>query len=182
MSNTVVGFSGGIASGKSSLSTAVAQAIRWPRTSFGGYVRTIAAQRGLEPTRENCQAIGEERIEADIHGFCKNVLAEASWSPGEPLVIDGIRHLEVADLLSGMVRPTDFVLVFVELPRAEREARLKNRDDESQPLELFEQHSTEVQVSELRARANIVVDGDRPVEQLADEVVRFLTSRNQRPE
>jgi dephospho-CoA kinase len=182
MSNIVIGFSGGIASGKSSLSTAVAQAIGWPRTSFGGYVRTIAAQRGLEPTRENCQAIGEELIEADIRGFCKDVLAEASWRPGEPLVIDGIRHLEVADLLADMVRPTDFVLVFVELPRAEREARLKNRDGESQPLERFEQHSTEVQVCELRARANLVVDGDRPVEQLADEAVRFLTSRNQQHE
>ena len=179
MSNTVVGFSGGIASGKSSLSTAVSQATGWPRTSFGGYVRTVAAQRGLEPTRENCQAIGEELIEVDVRDFCKNVLAQAPWSPGESLVIDGIRHLEVANLLAAMVRPTDFALVFVELPRAEREARLKNRDGESQLLERFEQHSTEAQVSELRAQADLVLDGDRPVEELADEAVRFLMSRQE---
>ena len=181
MSNTVVGFSGGIASGKSSLSTAVAQATGWSRTSFGGYVRTVATQRGLEPTRENCQAIGEELIEADIRGFCKNVLAQASWSPGEPLVIDGIRHLEVADILAGVLGPADFVLVYVELPRAEREARLKSRDGESQPLERFEQHSTEAQVSELRARADLVVDGDRPIEELTGEVVSFLISRHRGP-
>lgn len=180
MGNTVVGFSGGIASGKSSLSSAVAQATGWPRTSFGGYVRNIAAQRGIEPTRENCQAIGEELIGADICRFCENVLAQVSWSPGEPLVIDGIRHLEVADLLAGMVGTTDFVLVYVELARAERGARLKSRDGEPQPLEQFERHSTEAQVSELRVRADLVVDGDRPIEQLTDAVVRFLTSRAQR--
>jgi dephospho-CoA kinase len=157
MRNTVVGFSGGIASGKSSLSTAVSRATGWPRTSFGAYVRTVAAHRGLEPTRENFQAIGEELIEADARDFCKNVLARAPWSPGDPLVIDGIRHLEVADLLAGMVRPTDFVLIFVELPRAEREARLKNRDGESRPLERFEHHSTEAQIFDLRARADLLL-------------------------
>jgi dephospho-CoA kinase len=179
MRNTVVGFSGGIASGKSSLSMAVSQALGWPRTSFGAYVRVVAAQRGLETTRENCQKIGEELIDEDVHDFCKNVLAEASWSPGASVVIDGIRHLEVADLLAGMVRPSDFILIFVELPRAERATRLKNRDGESQPLERFEQHSTEAQVADLRARADLVVDSDRPVEQLTDEVVRFLISRQE---
>jgi dephospho-CoA kinase len=177
MRNAVVGFSGGIASGKSSLSTAVSEALGWPRTSFGSYIRYVASQSGLEPTRENCQRIGEHLIEQDAHNLCKSVLAQASWSLGAPLVIDGIRHLQVADLLTVMVRPSLFILIFVELPRADREIRLKNRDGVSQPLERLEHHSTETQASDLLARADLVIEARQPVEQLTDVVVRFLTAR-----
>jgi dephospho-CoA kinase len=176
MKNAVVGFSGGIASGKSSLSSAVSEALGWPRTSFGGYVRLVASQRGLEPTRETCQKIGEELIQKDAHDFCKHVLSQVSWSPGKPLVIDGIRHLQVADLLAEMVRPSDFMLVFADLPRDERKIRLRNRDGGSQSLEAFERHSTEAQIADLRDRADLVVAIDRPVDQLTDEIVRFLAS------
>jgi hypothetical protein len=93
-----------------------------------------------------------------------------SWGPGKSLVIDGIPNLGVTELLADIVRPAKFILVFVELHRAEREARLRTRDGKSQPLEWFEQHSTELQISDLRARADLVVEGDRPVGQLVEEV------------
>jgi dephospho-CoA kinase len=177
MRNAVVGFSGGIASGKSSLSSAVSEALGWPRASFGAYVRLVAAERGVEPTREICQKIGGELIEKDAHDFCVKVLAQGAWRPGSPLILDGIRHLLVADLLAGMARPADFLLVFVQLSRGERESRLRSRDGEEQPLERFESHSTESQVADLRARADLVVDGDRSVDQMTEEVVRFLSDR-----
>lgn len=174
MKYAVVGFSGGIASGKSSLSSAVSDALGWPRTSFGGYVRFVAARRGLEPTREACQRIGEELIREDARKFCEHVLAQISWCRGEPLIIDGIRHLQVADLLADMVHPSRFVLIFADLPRAEREMRLRSRDGGSRPLEELERHSTEAQIADLRGRADLVVAGDRPLAHAAADVVSFL--------
>jgi dephospho-CoA kinase len=52
MNPAVVGFSGRIASGKSAISKALAADIGCRRVSFGDYVRKVAAERGLAPTRE----------------------------------------------------------------------------------------------------------------------------------
>jgi dephospho-CoA kinase len=171
-----VGFSGGIGSGKSALSDVVARALGWPRASFGDYVRSVASQRGLAATRETCQALGQELIDSDTSGFCEAVLASVGWSPGSPVVVDGIRHLRVLDILAGMVGPSGLTLVFVDTPRGAREGRLKTRDGHTQPLDVLERHATEFEVARLRERSDLILDGERPVKQLRDEVMSHLES------
>ena len=45
MKPVVLAFAGGIASGKSTLSSGVSRALGWPRVSFGDYVRRVARER-----------------------------------------------------------------------------------------------------------------------------------------
>src|SRR5437764_382109 len=113
--STVLAVSGKIASGKSTLASTFANEVGWPYVSFGDYVRQIARQRGLEDTREVLQEIGDELIRQNLEGFCRSVLAQADWKPGQPLVIDGVRHFEVDDLLRRMVGPSKYVLTYVSV-------------------------------------------------------------------
>lgn len=169
-----VGFSGGIGSGKSSLSGIVARSLGWPRASFGDYVRSVLTQRGLDVTRESCQTLGQELFERDSSGFCDAVLLNAGWSPGKPLVIDGIRHIRILDILGRMFEPDGMAFIFVETSRTAREERLRARDGLTKPLDVLERHATEVEVSRLRDRADLILDGESPIEQLSGEVIHLL--------
>src|SRR5438105_3821546 len=114
MKSVVLGVAGKIASGKSTLSTAFAETVGWPHASFGDYVRSVAREQGLDPSnRETLQKIGASLVDRDCEAFCRDVLAEADWKPGQPLVIEGIRHAEVKDALERLVSPSKFVLTYL---------------------------------------------------------------------
>jgi dephospho-CoA kinase len=171
MKNTVLAFSGAIASGKSDLSIGVAKALGCPRVSFGSYVRIITRLRGLEDLRENWQAVGESLIQEDLHQFCVAVLAQAPWAPGEPLVIDGVRHVEVAEALKSLVSPSGLRLIYIDVDDARRVQRLRERSPHEKTLSELDRHSTEVQVkTALRQLADFVLDGNQPTEDLIREV------------
>lgn len=169
-----VGFSGGIGSGKSALSSELARALGCPRASFGDYVRSVARQRGLASTRETYQSLGQELVDADASGFCEAVLTSVGWKPGSPVIMDGIRHIRVLDILAEIVRPSELTLVFVDTPRESRENRLKVRDGQTQSLDTLERHATEVEIARLRERAHLVLNGEQSVDQLRLEVLNQL--------
>ena len=172
MTNTVLAFSGGIASGKSELSTAVAEALGYPRVSFGDYVRTVTGFRGLEQCRQNWQMVGEALLLEDPRQFCVAVLTQDSWTPGDPLVVDGVRHVDVTKMLSKLVSPSELRLVYIDTDTRIRVERLFQRTSDGGSLTTLDEHSTEVQVvGALRARADLVVDGTKPLAVLVDEVV-----------
>jgi dephospho-CoA kinase len=174
MANTVLAFSGGIRSGKSTVSTGVAKALGCPRVSFGNYVRTITQLRGLEDCRENWQAVGESLVEEDVNQFCGAVLTQAPWEPGGPLVIDGVRHVEVAQALKSLVSPSGLRLIYIDADDKSRERRLRESCPGGKPLTDLERHSTEVQVkTQLRRLADLVVDGTRPPEELIGQIVAW---------
>lgn len=99
MKPAAIAFSGSIASGKSTIAAAVAEALHWPCVSFGNYVRFVARSQGLVESREVLQAIGADLVEKDVAEFARAVLAQADWRPGQSIVIDGIRHVTVLDHL-----------------------------------------------------------------------------------
>jgi dephospho-CoA kinase len=174
MTNTVLAFSGGIQSGKSTVSTGVAKALGSARVSFGNYVRTITQLRGLEDCRENWQAVGESLIQEDLNQFCAAVLAQAPWEPGGPLVVDGVRHVEVAQALKALVSPSGLRLIYIDADEKSRERRLREGCPDDKPLAELEHHSTEVQVkTELRRLADLVVDGTRSPEELIREIAAW---------
>ena len=68
-------FSGQIGSGKSSVSTAVAEVLGWRRTGFGDYLRGEIARLGGDPDdRKALQDLGQQRVEDDSTAFCRDVL------------------------------------------------------------------------------------------------------------
>lgn len=177
MKNTVLAFVGGIASGKSTLSSGVAGALGCPRVSFGDYVRHITQLRGLDASRENWQAVGESLVRNELQQFCAAVLAEAPWKPGSALVIDGVRHVDVVGALKSLVSPSSLRLIYVDVDDANRQQRLRDRSPKEQFVNRLDQHSTEVQVGQdLRRLADLVVDGTRSPEELVREITAWAAS------
>ena len=172
----VLVFCGQIGSGKSTLSTGVAKALGWSYASFGGYIRNIAHSQGLDETREVLQELGAALVKKSAEDFCRSLLAHYKWRSGEPLVIDGLRHKEVADALRRLVAPLDIRVVLLEADEATRRSRLareKQRDFEM--FETVQKHSTEAQVTtELPRIAHLRLAGDRPIQDLVHNVVTWV--------
>lgn len=176
MKPIVLGFAGSIASGKSTLSIDVALSLGWQRVSFGDYVRTVAQRQELGESREVLQAVGESLVKKGIEQFCRAVLAQVDWEPGQPLVIDGIRHGETVSILRWLVAPSELLLVFVAVNESTRKTRLAERGLTDYELrQQFEKHSTEAQVrTVLRGMADFTVDSTRKIEELVKEIVTWV--------
>jgi cytidylate kinase len=144
---TIVAFAGRIGAGKSSVAKALADHLGWKLTSFGAYIRTVASSRGLSLSRESLQAVGEELEATDATALCRAVLNAAFWQPGEPLVIEGIRHLRVLEILKSLVAPQPLVFVYLEADEEQRRSRLRDRGTgEAERLDAVEAHPTEQEV------------------------------------
>jgi dephospho-CoA kinase len=177
MKNTVLAFSGGIATGKSTLSQAVAMSLGCPRVSFGSYMRAEATRRGLPDDRKTLQDIGKELVARDPEGLCRGVLAQAGWIPGGALVVDGVRHVEIAGLLRRLVSPSEFRLVHVSASDSARLKRLAFRGENAGDLQVLDAHSTERDVRDrLRELSDLRVDGERPLEVVIEEVSRWAVT------
>lgn len=139
-----VGFGGRLGAGKSSISTALAEDMRWRRVSFGDFVRSVAGTRGMQPSRQVLQDIGAELESQDAVAFCRNVLKAGGWNPGESVVIDGIRHARVLNILKELVAPVPLFFVFLDAENQSRQQRLYQRDSiDAESLAVAESHSTE---------------------------------------
>lgn len=169
-------FSGSIASGKSTLSREIAASLGWQRVSFGDYVRTVVQRQGLDESREVLQAVGASLIEQGLQQFCQSVLAQVNWKPGQPLVVEGLRHAEIVSILRQIVAPLELRLIFIAANEQTREARLaeKGLTDRTQQQQI-EAHSTEAQVKTVLPKmADLTVDGTRTIEELVAEIVQWI--------
>lgn len=176
MRKWVVGVAAGISAGKSTYVAALAAATGAQRTAFGEFVRKLAAERGLDfNSREVLQELGES-LKADLgpEEFVRRVLAETT--PDAPLVVDGVRHTDIADALAVAVAPRTFFLVFLDADEATRQERAAIRAERDRLREL-DQHSTETQVHDgsLRERAHLVLDARRDVTGLVVETIEHLS-------
>jgi adenylate kinase family enzyme len=177
--SAVLSFAAPIEAGKTTVSTSVAARLDVPRVSFGGYLRRLAQQMGLEVTREVLQDLGNRLVSDDVRAFCDEVLKEQPWQEGRPLIVDGVRHIEVLDTLRDMLAPAEEYLIYIKVDRATQSKRLEHDElRHEKPLEELEQHPTEVQVrSKLPDRASLVLDGTQHPEELTQKVIEFLEAR-----
>lgn len=181
MKATVVCFSGRIASGKTSISRALAQKLNCPWTGFGDYVRAVAVRHGLNPEdRGELQRLGESLIQE--HGFdwfCNEVIAAAKWTGNCPLVIDGIRHVEAFATIRRMLSSHQTLLVHLTLESEETlRVRTMQRGMDSEKRIAWEAHSTEQQVlSTLPSIANLTVSADLPVSEITSRIINFLSTK-----
>ncbi|AIF85380.1 cytidylate kinase [Candidatus Nitrososphaera evergladensis SR1] len=177
MKPLILAFAGRIGSGKSTLSKEISEKMKWRRISFGDYVRSVASDRNLDHSRETLQQLGEALIvELGWKPFCKAVLDFGNWDPSEPLIVDGVRHLEALNAIKDIVYPARVALIFITLPEAERLERIERRDGVGRVgLTAVDSHSTESQVGfQLVELADLKVDGSTPVDKLVAQVTSFL--------
>lgn len=171
-----VAFAGKIGCGKTSVSNGIAGAVGWPRASFGDYVRQIAKGEGLTASRRNLQVVGTQLLERDMKNFCAAVLSSSGWQRPGSVVIDGLRHRETIPILQEIVSPAKLKIVFIKTTDEIRLQRLTRRDSaERAEIRAAEAHSSEQQVSSaLQDVADLVIDGDRPIQDILREVVAWL--------
>ena len=175
----IICFAGRVSSGKTTLSKAMADALKWPRASFGDYVRKEARRQGLNESREVLQKIGASLVE-DTDKFCNKVLDQVSWKSGQNLVIDGVRHSEILGSLKRLAGPSEVFLIFVETnEQTIRKRRVDKNTSGEDNLSDLEAHSTEREVTTaLPTIADLVVDGAHPLDILVQEMVAWLKSKN----
>jgi cytidylate kinase len=173
MSSIVLGFASRMGSGRRELSKQVAQRLALPWVSFGEYIRSLARQQGLGESREVLQSIGEPLVEGNCERFCRDVLKQVQWEPGQSLIIDGIRHAQVEEALEYLVKPSMLLIVFLDVDNRIRLTRLRQENiTESRDVERVESHSTETQVQTVLPRtADFVVKGNQPTEILISKLV-----------
>lgn len=100
---------------------------------------------------------------------------QADWNPGRPLIVDGVRHLEVVQTLRRLVAPCVITLIYINLDKEDHTIRLKSKGiTGSAEIQAIEKHSTEVQVARLLSSADLVLDGDKPVDELVNEIVAWI--------
>jgi hypothetical protein len=179
MSAIVLGFASRMGSGRRELSKRVAQSLGLPRVSFGEYVRSIARERGHGEVRDALQQIGETLVAEDCEAFCRDVLSQAEWEPGQSLVVDGIRHTEVEEVLERLVKPSLLVILFLDVDNRLRLTRLREDNiTTGRDLERVESHSTEAQVQTvLHNTADLIIEGNQ-TDEILTRIRVLIEARN----
>ena len=177
MSNNILGFSGSIGSGKSTLSAELAKTLKYKYASFGMYVRKLAVNLGyIDASRSQLQEIGEALVRTEARSFCQSVLQAAEWSQGEGLIIDGIRHLHIWKILHHICAPQKLFLIYILVDENIRRERVISRDRDKEFTSAM-RHSTELQVKEiLRLKADLLVDGNETVEKNIELISNSLNA------
>lgn len=169
----ILAFSGGLGSGKSVLTTEVAQRLGWGRASFGEQVRRIAADNGLDvQDRAVLQNLGQALVLTKLETFIEETLAQAEGA--EHIVLDGIRHVEVLLMLKQKYQHA-VRLVHLDVPSDIRQERYMKRENvERRLLARYESDITEAQLARILPQyADLPLNGTLPTSMLADQVVAF---------
>lgn len=170
-------FSGQIGSGKSSVSTAVAEALGWRRTGFGDYLRGEIVRTGGDPDdRKALQDLGQGLVEADAAAFCRDVLAAGGFEPGDDYVIDGIRHVNIFEILRQAAAPSSAKLLFLGAGEVTRSGRVQIRADAAD-FARASAHRVEAELRDaLPHRADAVIDADQPMEHVVRDCLEWVSS------
>lgn len=173
---SVIGFSGKIRSGKTSIANALGLELGWPRGSFGGFLKGVAQERGLQESRAVLQQLGDSLIAEGWAPFVKAVLSAAGWTPGKALILDGIRHLEAVAAIRECTHPLSFTLIHVQIEESIRLARFPS--PEGVDRHALENHSSEFAVNALLPKvADFKVNGALPLQESVHQVVSFLRKK-----
>lgn len=177
MNGIVCGFSGRIGSGKTSVSKEIAHQLNWPRVSFGEYVENLAKEKNLDSSsRSILQNLGESLINDGIEKFCRSVIAQVKWRPGQYLVIDGIRHQAVMYKLKEIVAPSRFILIHIYVNEDHRLQRITQRDiiNKNEWIKV-NKHSTEKDAMFLLPQvADITINGEKTLNTIVGEILSYI--------
>lgn len=168
-------FSGQIGSGKSSVSTEVAQGLGWRRAGFSDYLRAEIVRQGGDPEdRKSLQDLGQSLVNADPMTFCQKVLAAGGFRPGDDFVIDGIRHVSIFEILARVSQPSEAKLLFLHAGEIPRNARVQSRTDAGD-FARASAHRVEAELTDaLPKRADGIVDANQPIDRVLADCLRLV--------
>ena len=183
MTGYVLALSGAIGAGKSTLSANLAEALGADMVSFGREVRRYAeeGEQGSSKDRAILQQLGQALVLSDLKGFVTRVLRQEprqleADSRRLPLVVEGIRHVEVLMELRRQIEGRHVHLLHIVTPSNLREQRLMERDKvERRVIARYDNDITEAQVARILPQyAACFVEGDLPERLQIAQVLRKI--------
>jgi bifunctional DNA-binding transcriptional regulator/antitoxin component of YhaV-PrlF toxin-antitoxin module len=148
----ILGASG---SGTSVIAARAASILGWPLASFGNYVRAEAARRGLNLVRRELQDVGMDLVR-DPSSFCRAVVAQSRWRPGQSIIVDGLRHSGILDELKRVLHSCQIVQIMLLADDGSRETRLREQGELTNQIMLFNIDSHPVEKEILSDLASFV--------------------------
>jgi cytidylate kinase len=173
---SIIVFGGSSQTGKTTLARRLADLLQCKFVSFGDNVRSEARRRGIfAPTRKDLQDLGQELVQSDVVSFCREVLRTVSFSPGERLVIDGIRHREAFQAIFDLSGGQSIKLIYLYAPVEIRNARNGNQGGGAFDLLNIDAHEVESQTnSQIRDMADLAVDASRDPNEIFAEIANWV--------
>ena len=166
----IICLSGEIASGKTTVAHSLAK--RLPQTivrSFGDVVRQKAEGQGKKLDRATLQAVGMSLIAGGWESFVDELLKDVPPS-SEILVIEGIRHREAAEEIALRNLCDRFLTVYLMVDPQVQQARLAERGEAL----VSRMHAVESSLAEVKAVANLIIEGRLSVMQIVDKIIAHL--------
>jgi len=153
----VILLAGPKGSGKTTSANTLAHSLGAVLLSFGSYVRSEAAGRGLPDSPRVLADLGETLLhETGADAFVDGAICFSGWSGNTPLVVDGLRHMVVLHALKR--RFPHAKLIYLDASPTLRHGRLRIRDGSSAHDSIaLRDHATEADARPLREAADKVL-------------------------
>lgn len=164
-----IALAGHLGSGKSTLAKALAADLGAVTASFGGYIRELATEAGLDANdRSVLQNLGQKLATQDPSAFLGSFLSRYSLAATQDLIFDGVRHIGVWNAIAEHARSLSAAswLVFVDTASPVRRNRLRERGHSKDEIAHWSAHTMEQELVPLKAAATLVLDGAAPIEDL----------------
>lgn len=175
MPKIILGLAGEIASGKGTTAKYICEKYLGSTHRFSTALRDVAQRMYLEENRENLQKISTIFRENFFDDILSAVIAkDVANDKCEIIAIDGVRRM--ADI-SYLQKIPGFKLVYIEAGMNNRYKRITTRgenvDDNIKTFEEFEkdhQREAELQIKDLKSKANFVVDNNGNFDELYKQI------------
>jgi dephospho-CoA kinase len=166
----IIGISGKMGSGKTTLAKLLSSTYDIPIVSFGDYVRSEAKKRDLVESRILLQELGQSMLEKDAVAFCKNVLY-SKWDGKTSLIVDGIRHRSVYEIIWQLVAPRKFILIYVASIDSIRLKRLNISSFNN-----IDNHATEIEITNyLESISDIKINNNDGLFSLGNQIKEMMS-------
>lgn len=174
MSGAIIAFSGLPQTGKTTFAKRLANHRHSKFLSFGDFVRHEARNLGIkDPKRSELQDLGQRLVETDVMSFCKKALQYVNFSPGETLVIDGIRHVEALAAIRTLCNGQTIKLIHLYAPIETRKARSANLEGVN--LAGIDAHRVESQTNnEILQSADVAIDASGDADQVFQRITDWV--------
>ncbi len=163
----LIGISGKISSGKSTVARYISTAYNMPHASFGEYLKQHCIDNNLPLERKVMQDLGQKFINEDHKGFFQKVVFQNN---SDKVVFESIRHT------AGIPWMRDFsehsVIIYLDTDDHTRYERYVKRKKEGDKQENFEEflalnnHESEIEIDEIKKYADIVIQPEDDYEKV----------------
>ncbi len=171
VSSKVIGISGAIGSGKSTVANYLKDN-GFISCRFSQVLENILKERNKEINRSNLQQLGKKIHKVPGQRWLGKKLIE-KLSKGKNIVIDGLRFLEDHALMVENFGPS-FVHVHIETSFEEREHRIKGKSIENISLRESQKNPVETEVLKLKNLADHIISNNEAISQLYAQLNNIL--------